>query len=375
MPYAVFDLQFHPSRHSLFARATSTGSVALFDTAIPTSSTPAISLLWTHSVHEDPSVSALYLSWAPAGWFRNPQVDALALTFSNGQTGLFASGHGDISEEDSLFEVGSFEAKQTIEMWFVALATLDEKRADSTATRIPFMFTGDDFGTFYTRQFDTTIASVNVSDGTSRDIVGSGSQQLEGSDEQKIEGEKSDIEKIQTIQDFTDRARHHTAGITSILPLPIVPEENDNAPLVLTGSYDEYLRVYSVTRPGKVLAEHSLGGGVWRLQLLGVHGDEDLEPNCAQHPHQREFLVLASCMHAGTRVVRVSRQGDVDDSHGKWSIEVIAEFTEHESMNYASDVSRGLCGDDDLVGQERQQLLCVSSSFYDRRVCVWRVEI
>lgn len=80
------------------------------------------------------------------------------------------------------------------------------------------------------------------------------------------------------------------------------------------------------------------------------------------------FLVLASCMHAGTRVVRVTRTLE------QWDIEVLAEFTEHESMNYASDVWKPE-GGYDLQGKEMSELLCVSSSFYDRRLCVWRVNV
>ena len=44
----------------------------------------------------------------------------------------------------------------------------------------------------------------------------------------------------------------------------------------------------------------------------------------------------------------------------------LPEFTEHESMNYASDTWKGGPG---------PEIRVVSSSFYDRRVCVWRVEV
>jgi hypothetical protein len=67
---------------------------------------------------------------------------------------------------------------------------------------------------------------------------------------------------------WTDR-KSHEAGVTSILPLA-----ND---LLITGSYDDRIRLLSAPAVGrrKVLAELDLGGGVWRLKMLGVGGDDD----------------------------------------------------------------------------------------------------
>jgi hypothetical protein len=78
------------------------------------------------------------------------------------------------------------------------------------------------------------------------------------------------------------------------------------------------------------------------------------------------FMVLASCMHAGVRVLRVARDGDE-----KWSIKVLAKFEEHESMNYASDVGPRLNA---AGGEENNAITCVSTSFYDRKLCIWRYE-
>lgn len=62
---------------------------------------------------------------------------------------------------------------------------------------------------------------------------------------------------------WSDR-KLHEAGVTSILPLA-----ND---LLVTGSYDDRIRLLSAPVLGrrKVLAELDLGGGVWRLKVLGV---------------------------------------------------------------------------------------------------------
>jgi len=221
-----------------------------------------------------------------------------------------------------------------IEVWFVALAAMGGSA--QTKDTIPFMITGNDFGSLHTRRF-----------------------------EQHDEGPRDTEEPLgQMLLEHDDRARHHTAGVTSILPLPVPMV--DDAPVLLTGSYDEGLRVYHATRRGEVLAEECLGGGVWRLQLL--HSTET--GSAGSEPVKRSFLVLASCMHAGSRVVRVTQTQEGQTS--EWGIEVLAEFTEHESMNYASAVWRGSKAE---TADAASELVCVSSSFYDRRVCVWRVQV
>jgi diphthamide biosynthesis protein 7 len=306
------------------------GSLSLFDVSnLGETSVPSISQLWTKQVHEDPSVPALFLAWAPENWFQN-SADGFAVTFSDSRTSVFGT-HGSISEE--IAEWGTYEAKQMIEVWFVALST---SANPDTGIQTPFMFTGNDFGSLHTRRFDTAVLD-------------------------------EDEHVAPMLLEHDDRARHHTAGVTAILPLevPMV----DDAPVLLTGSYDESLRVYHATRRGEVLAEEGLDGGVWRLQLLDtskVPGSSD-----AVDGAEWRFLVLASCMHAGTRLVRVTCK--MQDGGSEWGIEVLAKFTEHESMNYASGVWVG--------GKKREeagcssQLLCVSSSFYDRRLCVWTVDL
>ena len=67
---------------------------------------------------------------------------------------------------------------------------------------------------------------------------------------------------------------------------------------------------------------------------------------------------LSSCMHAGTRIVRLTK------STGDWKIEVLAKFEEHESMNYGSDSQPEL--------NAQGQRTFISTSFYDRLLCLWR---
>ena len=66
--------------------------------------------------------------------------------------------------------------------------------------------------------------------------------------------------------------------------------------------------------------------------------------------------MLASCMHAGARIVELQR-----DTEGQWQIDVLARFEEHKSMNYGSDVQPG-------DGKVKK---IVSTSFYDKLLCLW----
>jgi diphthamide biosynthesis protein 7 len=65
-------------------------------------------------------------------------------------------------------------------------------------------------------------------------------------------------------------------------------------------------------------------------------------------------------MHAGARIVRVQA-----DDGGNWTVEVLAKFEEHKSMNYGSDVQP------EEGGNSRQRTI-VSTSFYDKLLCLWR---
>ncbi|KAG9529750.1 WD40 repeat-like protein, partial [Aureobasidium melanogenum] len=140
--------------------------------------------------------------------------------------------------------------------------------------------------------------------------------------------------------------RAHQAGVTAILPLA----HEDN--ILITGSYDDNIRILSCPQIGRkqVLAEENLEGGVWRLKLL------------TSSPKDGKYIVLASCMHAGTRIVAVTRDGS-----GEWSIEVLAKFEEHKSMNYGSDVQPG------STEGGRQNI--ISTSFYDKLLCLWRFDL
>ncbi|KAI4213397.1 MAG: hypothetical protein LQ351_003897 [Letrouitia transgressa] len=151
---------------------------------------------------------------------------------------------------------------------------------------------------------------------------------------------------------FHDR-KSHEAGVTAILPIRQL--DLDELDCILTGSYDEHIRVISrgSNKRMMVLAEKRLDGGVWQLKPLPMPEPKFLS---------ERFYVLASCMHAGARVLEIRRSPE-----RVWSIGIIAKFDEHKSMNYASDVQP-------FHGRlEIKDLTAVSTSFYDKRLCVWNL--
>jgi diphthamide biosynthesis protein 7 len=65
-------------------------------------------------------------------------------------------------------------------------------------------------------------------------------------------------------------------------------------------------------------------------------------------------------MHAGSRVMRLCKGSD-----GLWMFEVLARFEEHRSMNYGSDVQP----------TDAKLKSIVSTSFYDKLLCLWQYDI
>lgn len=81
-------------------------------------------------------------------------------------------------------------------------------------------------------------------------------------------------------------------------------------------------------------------------------------------------------MHAGTRIVQVEKKKKEDDDDDEWRFHVLAKFEEHESMNYGSDVQPDLKKKKkEKEEEEKEKKKIVSTSFYDRRLCLWTVEI
>ena len=179
------------------------------------------------------------------------------------------------------------------------------------------------------------------------------------------------IENAEVPPAWTDR-RTHGAGVTAVLPVRIGP---NGKMILITGSYDDRIRVLSVPEGGlemqrrsQLLAEQDLGGGVWRFKILGVRQEGDTLINfysnerfSSKYIASRDSVIrirlLVCCMYAGAKVVDVIWKSEEDS----WNFQVVAEFTEHKSMCYGCEA----------WGTVTKIATC---SFYDRRVCVWRID-
>ncbi|KAJ1663320.1 hypothetical protein IW140_005098 [Coemansia sp. RSA 1813] len=134
-------------------------------------------------------------------------------------------------------------------------------------------------------------------------------------------------------------SRRHEAGVCSI-------QSNFHRPnLLATGSYDENVLIWDTRSMRKPLAEHNMGGGVWRLKW---------------HP-QNSSLLLVAAMYNGFHVLDVS--ADVDSAQA--DIQPHISFMDHRSIAYGADWCQAHDSNDSgwLIG---------TCSFYDRIVHLWR---
>jgi len=77
-----------------------------------------------------------------------------------------------------------------------------------------------------------------------------------------------------------------------------------------------------------------------------------------------KYRILASCMRKGARILEIVRS-----SSGEWTIDVLAKYCNHQSMNYASDVQP--VSTKSALEQD-QKRICVTTSFYDKSLCIWK---
>ncbi|EED12396.1 conserved hypothetical protein [Talaromyces stipitatus ATCC 10500] len=357
LSHAVFDLKFHPFRHHILGIAGSNGSISIYSVLSEDGNNYNIGIqhIWTTSA-EHANNSTLYFTWFPQDWFplqTSPYTDGFAASFANGTTRIYLLDAERENRHDIAQNKGNYnfivkehlpERRKNIEPWFIALAKY--RNPSVMGGSESFMFTGDDMGNLWTQSF-TYPEDRNSSGDLEEDFM------------------------ICDYRDTDDEGLRHTAGVTAILPLPTVGMVK-KMPILLTGSYDEYIRVYHATFRGAILAQKRLGGGVWRLQLIGDPTTTHTTTG-ASTITEVQFLVLASCMHAGTRIVKVNwKRPQVGANElGSWDIEILAQFTENESMNYASGIWKG----GETSATTGRELVGVSSSFYDKRLCLWKIQI
>ncbi|KAJ2975547.1 hypothetical protein NUW58_g3662 [Xylaria curta] len=334
-PSALLDLHFHPCQddHDVLATVSSTGTLSFFQLSphqLP--SAPLVKLATHRPLGDDESVLFLSCAWHPI----LPHL--LAITTSDYQVHILrVDGSWGVHRTSS-----SPVITHTLEAWTVAFSPFLAGSHDTADGIVP---EGSDGLAIYSGGDDSKLLSTTCfyNKGESNNTEGDGG--------------------IITVPYPTITIKGHTAGVTAILPLSFtIP---DGSVIVVTGSYDDYLRIYSIhpqvggvmLRTPRLLAEKNLGGGVWRLKLIKLDLPKDESPASQT---SWSALILASCMHAGCRVLKI----DGDDS-GFSRINVLGRFEEHQSMNYGSDFQPGT----ELDGWP---LCCLSTSFYDRLLCLWK---
>ncbi|KAK1056085.1 hypothetical protein LTR12_014686 [Friedmanniomyces endolithicus] len=305
--FAVLDAEWspHTTTHAeLLAVATSTGSLAFYDLSTDQSSgTKGLVLRCSKQICE-PSVLVLSLAWHPS------RASVVGVTLSDGRVCLCCCESGAWAAESGVSVATVHE--HSLEAWTLAFTTGSDDDG-----HMGVLSGGDD-----------VVLQLSTSDGSA------------GSTPR-----------------WQDR-KIHQAGVTAILPL------TDG--LIVTGSYDDRIRLVSAPFTAgrrQVLAELDLGGGVWRLVSLGERlRQEGVFPaHTGSSGSTRSLLILASCMHTGVRIVKLSRSEQGEDD---WTFEVLARFEEHQSMNYGSDVQPS----------EGSMKTIVSTSFYDKLLCLWRFD-
>ncbi|KAL7620025.1 hypothetical protein AAE478_010574 [Parahypoxylon ruwenzoriense] len=328
-PSAILDLHFHPRREkgTVVAVVSSTGALSFFNLSISGESLISLNEIITHKpLGDDGEVLFLSCSW-------HPNIpDLLAITTSNYQVHILR-----VDESWNAYKTHTEPVlTHSLEAWTVAFSPfLAESTPEATDSsdeerQLFTIFSGGDDS----KLLSTSCAYQSVRDDDEGGII------------------EIPFPKI--------AVRGHEAGVTAILPLKL--QLADRAFVVVTGSYDDHIRVYAIpgSNPGassqkpRVLAEQNLNGGVWRLKLIKLE-----EGEVTNDKRRWRTLLLASCMHAGSRVLEV-----IGDYTKSCEIKVLGRFEEHKSMNYGSDFQPR----SELGGQS---LRCVSTSFYDRLLCLW----
>ena len=300
--YAVLDLRFSPQDGDKFAIATSTGAIDLF--FLDLADGARMRKIRTFQISEQ-SILALSLAWGPSSGDKS----SIAMSLSDGKVGVLS--YWPLRHNLSFVQAHALEA-WTVEWSFSA----------------------------------ETDSIVNVYSGGDDSMI-CRHEAWHRRQQQQFDSEGLAAQNV--------NKKLHTAGVTAILPIPF---RQGAIEILITGCYDEYVRVIAVDpskNSWKILTEEHLHGGVWALKALSwMTGRED---------GTVAYGILASCMHAGARVLEIRRS-----SNQEWSVTVLAKFVEHESMNYASDARRILPNEG-----AHHSLIVVSTSFYDNRLCVWRI--
>ena len=314
-PSAILDIRFHVSRDrcSVLAVASSTGTLSIFQLDPATDEAFPLRHLQTSRCDDlGEDIMFLQCQWQP-----DTQENNVGVTTTTGQCRLLV-----LNDDWAIKTYVDFDISNTLEAWSLAFAPDMLTSAEGDAQQV--IYCGGD---------DSVLRYISC----------------------KVEPKNGWSEAMESHPMIQMRGQHN-AGVTAILPLSL--ETSSGGRLVVTGSYDDTIRLFSIQDPHKVfgaksiqlLADCNLGGGVWRLNLIDVvKSNEDVR-----------IRVLASCMYAGARIILLQSFQKQEE----WKIQVLAQFEEHESMNYGSDFIVS-------SGKELSTVKVVSTSFYDKLLCLW----
>ncbi|OAR05911.1 hypothetical protein LLEC1_04087 [Akanthomyces lecanii] len=313
-PSALLDIRFNnevKQNEDILAAVSSTGTLAVFRLDGSVKSTPLKHLATSRCVDLGEDVLYLQCKWHPV----LPNVVAVTTSIGNARL-LYLDEHWQISQYADL------NISNTLEAWSIALSPSPTTSGSQPLNTTVYCGGDDSILRYTTCSWPAGDLAVLPEEPYSPILI---------------------------------RGKHD-AGVTAILPLGL--KIGKLGRVVITGSYDDRLRVFMIhdlhesygARRVEQVFEENLEGGVWRLDLISQRTEE----------HAAHVVLLASCMHGGARVVDLSIK-----SEGLCSLQVLARFESHKSMNYASD----------FVFNGANKLICVSSSFYDKLLCTWECSL
>jgi diphthamide biosynthesis protein 7 len=406
---AVLDIHFHPSDNTLLGVATSDAKVTFFRLTkhadvLARRLEMRLVLLGSVKVDEpnEHGETPLITSfcWLPGSFSTRkvPSSDYHTVSFaaavSNGDVKIVKAEIAEMGvapdprviaakgEINSVLVESVGVGKHSEEAWIVATMTLPSITSrPAEGDRLLILSGGDDSALIVTSASLSPIPAINPPSACQPASSGPYFQEPSVVLSPDIPPSPLPLFSSEPFHLWTDR-KTHNAGVVAILPLPPLP--NSSTIPILTGSYDEHIRLFllettSPTLKRNLVLDENLGGGVWRLKLMhksSITSIAPTTPNPTSTPSLRtqyNALILASCMHAGVRVLRLTHTSPQDlssnlDAQG-WSIDILAKFTRgHESMNYSSDFRAEV----DEHGKRTGEYTIVSTSFYDKAVCVWK---
>ena len=248
VPFAVLDLRFTGHRKGIFAIATSKGSVCMYTMNLH--GTGPIEALNSYQIFPESSIT-LSLAWNS----QLCQSDTIAASSSDGHVVIFDTkyqppkGSTKIEAHSLAAWTVAWTYKAEEDLHPVLHSGGDSPVESNPVPHSPVGSPVDLLSELYSGGDDSVLCRYRV--GVRQD---SGSPLSDGDE---FEAPSRD-------------SKTHMAGVTAILPLQTVLNEEQ---VLLTGSYDEFVRVLlpvkGSDRP-KILAEERLGGGVWRLKVLDV---------------------------------------------------------------------------------------------------------